>query len=86
MGKKNKGAAQDWHEEQRAVAQQAEDLQEQLNRLFYAANKKSYDMPCPQKLASLGFTEAAGMVSKAFGLLAEAEHSVNKQLYPDQYS
>ena len=88
MAKKaNKEAARAWQQDVKEAAERVEALSDQQTALFYAGNKRdSCNCPCPETLERLGFSEAASLVRRAYGLLAEAEYSFNKQQNPQDYA
>lgn len=76
MAKKNKAAAQDWHKEEVAKSRAQEDVDEQLELLRYAGEKRKSGFPCASTIASLGFSDAAAKLSQAYGLLSDAYYSM----------
>lgn len=76
----SKANARDWREQQQKEAEQKEDLEDQVEKLFYAANKRDLGYPNECTLRALGHHDVANLVSQAYSLLGEAECLLRNKL------
>jgi hypothetical protein len=78
--KANRAAAQDWQNEQKELARNQEDLEEQQTMLWYAAEKRDVNFPSPDTLERLGHADVAAKVREAYGLLSDAYYMFERKM------
>lgn len=69
---KNKAAARDWQEQQKADSSRQEMFEMEKERLWYAANKRKSNYPHPDVFEEMGMPDVATKIREAYALLETA--------------
>lgn len=79
---KNKAAARDWQAQQQLENDRRVALEAERDKLWYSANKRKTNYPCPNVFDDAGMPEVAAKIREAYAMLEDA-YSIFSRLQPE---